>query len=173
MEPDIYDLAAQAGQSRTDTDKKTDPDKTEPDVTEPSVADHDEVSAQTEQTVADHDEVEMHMTYPQLRTAAYNGEFPNEQYPMPDRIFFWALRDMYQRFKAGKITKEQGDSERKTAEKLYRRDRAKYDLYTSTVQNITSFWKRVEAAASDYAKSDGRTPEADALFEAVYNAIPK
>lgn len=159
MEPDIYDLAAQAGKSRTDTDKKTDPDKTEPDVTEPSVADPDEV--------------EMHMTYPQLRTAAYNGEFPNEKYPMPDRIFFWALRDMYQRFKSGKITKEQGDSERKTAEKLYRRDRAKYDLYTSTVQNITSFWKRVEAAASDYAKSDGRTPEADALFEAVYNAIPK
>lgn len=158
-EPDIYDLAAQAEQSRTDTDKKTDPDKTEPDVTEPSVADPDEV--------------EMHMTYPQLRTAAYNGEFPNEKYPMPDRIFFWALRDMYQRFKSGKITKEQGDSERKTAEKLYRRDRAKYDLYTSTVQNITSFWKRVEAAASDYAKSDGRTPEADALFEAVYNAIPK
>lgn len=158
-EPDIYDLAAQAVQSRTDTDKKTDPDKTEPDVTEPSVADPDEV--------------EMHMTYPQLRTAAYNGEFPNEKYPMPDRIFFWALRDMYQRFKSGKITKEQGDSERKTAEKLYRRDRAKYDLYTSTVQNITSFWKRVEAAASDYAKSDGRTPEADALFEAVYNAIPK
>lgn len=158
-EPDIYDLAAQAGQSRTDTDKKTAPDKTEPDVNEPSVADPDEV--------------EMHMTYPQLRTAAYNGEFPNEKYPMPDRIFFWALRDMYQRFKSGKITKEQGDSERKTAEKLYRRDRAKYDLYTSTVQNITSFWKRVEAAASDYAKSDGRTPEADALFEAVYNAIPK
>lgn len=158
-EPDIYDLAAQAGQSRTDTDKKTDPDKTEPDVNEPSVADPDEV--------------EMHMTYPQLRTAAYNGEFPNEKYPMPDRIFFWALRDMYQRFKSGKITKEQGDSERKTAEKLYRRDRAKYDLYTSTVQNITSFWKRVETAASDYAKSDGRTPEADALFEAVYNAIPK
>ena len=158
-EPDIYDLAAQAEQSRTDTDKKTDPDKTEPDV--------------NEQTVADPEVVEMHMTYPQLRTAAYNGEFPNEKYPMPDRIFFWALRDMYQRFKAGKITKEQGDSERKTAEKLYRRDRAKYDLYTSTVQNITSFWKRVEAAASDYAKSDGRTPEADALFEAVYNAIPK
>lgn len=158
-EPDIYDLAAQAEQSRTDTDKKTDPDNTEPGVTEPSVADPDEV--------------EMHMTYPQLRTAAYNGEFPNEKYPMPDRIFFWALRDMYQRFKAGKITKEQGDSERKTAEKLYRRDRAKYEMYTSTVQNITSFWKRVEAAASDYAKSDGRTPEADALFEAVYNAIPK
>lgn len=159
MEPDIYDLAAQAEPSRTDADKKTDPDKTEPDVTEPSVADPDEI--------------EMHMTYPQLRTAAYNGEFPNEKYPMPDRIFFWALRDMYQRFKAGKITKEQGDSERKTAEKLYRRDRAKYDLYTSTVQNITSFWKRVEAAATDYAKSNGRTPEADALFEAVYNAIPK
>lgn len=158
-EPDIYDLAAQAEPSRTDTNKKTDPDKTEPDVTEPSGTDPDEV--------------EMHMTYPQLRTAAYNGEFPNEKYPMPDRIFFWALRDMYQRFKAGKITKEQGDSERKTAEKLYRRDRAKYDLYTSTVQNITSFWKRVEAAASDYAKSSGRTPEADALFEAVYNAIPK
>ena len=159
-EPDIYDLAAQqAEQSRTDTNKKTDPDKAEPDVNEPSGTDPDVV--------------EMHMTYPQLRTAAYNGEFPNEKYPMPDRIFFWALRDMYQRFKAGKITKEQGDSERKTAEKLYRRDRAKYDLYTSTVQNITSFWNRVEAAASDYAKSDGRTPEADALFEAVYNAIPK
>lgn len=158
-EPDIYDLAAQAEQSRTDTDKKTAPDKTEPEVNESSGTDPDEL--------------EMHMTYPQLRTAAYNGEFPNEKYPMPDRIFFWALRDMYQRFKAGKITKEQGDSERKTAEKLYRRDRAKYDLYTSTVQNITSFWKRVEAAASDYAKSDGRTPEADALFEAVYNAIPK
>lgn len=158
-EPDIYDLAAQSEPSRTDTNKKTDPDKTEPDVNEPSGTDPDVV--------------EMHMTYPQLRTAAYNGEFPNEKYPMPDRIFFWALRDMYQRFKAGKITKEQGDSERKTAEKLYRRDRAKYDLYTSTVQNITSFWKRVEAAATDYAKSSGRTPEADALFEAVYNAIPK
>lgn len=114
-----------------------------------------------------------HYTAYEFRMAAYNGEFPDERLPMPDRILWWAWRDMYQRFKAGKITKEQGDSERKTAEKLYRRDRAKYDLYTSTVQNITSFWKRVEAAASDYAKSNGRTPEADALFEAVYNAIPK
>ena len=83
------------------------------------------------------------------------------------------MRDMYARFKAGKVSKEQGETERIAAEKLYRRDRAKYDLYTSTVQNITSFWKRVEEAATDYAKSNGRTPEADALFEAVYNAIPK
>lgn len=114
-----------------------------------------------------------HYTAYEFRMAAYNGEFPDERLPMPDRILWWAWRDMYQRFKSGQITKEQGEAEKKKASQQYLRDRAMYDEYTKTTEHFASLWKSVEAAATNYAKSNGRTPEADALFEAVYNARPK
>ena len=108
-----------------------------------------------------------------MKTAAYNGEFPDERLPMSERLLWWAMRDMYARFKSGKITKEQGDAERVKAENQYRNDRAKLEGYVESSNRIASFWNEIEAAATEYAKSPNRTIEADKFFEAVYKAIPK
>lgn len=141
--PDVYDLAGQTSPDGT-VQSGTDPDEAEP-----------------QYTVA------------QFKASAYNGEFPDERLPMPDRVMFWAMRDMYARFKAGKITKEQGEAELSAARKTYYKDRAKYDGYVTMANHVTSLWKTIEAAGTAYAKSDGRTPEADAFYAAVYGSKPK
>ena len=158
-EPDVYDMAAK---KRPDGDGGNGPYRGET-ATPARDSQQDQGSATPDRAI----------TFAELKTAAYNGEFPDEGLAMPDRIMFWAMRDMYQRFKAGQITKEQGEAEKNAASRIYRKDRAKYDDYVKTARHITSLWKSVEAAATNYAKSNGRTPEADALFEAVYNARPK
>ena len=140
-------------------------------MTEPDI--YDLAAQQAEQSVPEQEEPEPRYTYAQLKTEAYNGTFPDEKLPMPDRILWWALRDMYARFKSGKVTKEQGEAERIAAENLYRKDRLKYEEYKSNLKRIASFWNEIEAAATEYAKSPNRTTEADKFFEAVYKAIPK
>lgn len=160
MDPDVYDLAGQSGAVMDGTEP---PGQSIPDGTEPSVSDQGETKPDG--------------AYPQthaaLRTAAYNGEFPDERLPMPDRIYFWALRDMYARYKAGRITKEQGEAEVAAARRVYMRDYAKHNDYITQTRHTATLFKNIEAAASAYAKSAGRTPEADALYEAVYNSRPK
>ncbi len=145
--PDVYDLVGQ-----------TSPDGADPDGTVKSGYEREDYPYRT---VRD------------FRTAAYNGEFPDERLPMPDRVYFWAMRDMYARYKAGKITKEQGEAELASARKTYYKDRARYDGYVAMTEHVTSLWKTIEAAATDYAKSNGRTPEADAFYAAVYGSKPK
>ena len=140
-------------------------------MTEPDI--YDLAAQQAEQSVPEQEEPEPGFTYAQLKTEAYNGTFPGESMPMPDRILFWAMRDMYARFKAGKITKEQGDAERVKAEAQYRKDLTRYENIISQTKRLASFWKEIEAAATEYAKSPNRTTEADKFFEAVYKAIPK
>ena len=142
-EPDIYDLAAQAEQSGTagqdDSRQETDAEPAYP-----------------------------HYTAKEFRTRAYNGETPDENLPMPDRILWWTWREMYARFKSGKISKEQGEKEKNAASRIYLRDRAKYDDYIRATKRTAELFKRIETAATAYIKSGNRTPEADALYEALY-----
>ena len=141
-------------------------------MTEPDI--YDLAAQQAEQSASEPEKTEPgYITYEQMKTAAYNGEFPDERLPMSERLLWWAMRDMYARFKSGKITKEQGDAERVKAENQYRKDRAKLEGYVESSNRIASFWNEIEAAATEYAKSPNRTTEADKFYEAVYKAIPK
>lgn len=156
-EPDVYDLAGQS---------ETEPNGAEPGRTEqsPSPGQDDIVSP----IIAG-----QQYSFAEVKTAAYNGEFPDGHLPLPDRIFWWAMRDMYARFKAGKITAEQGEEEKNRAMQQYRQDVTQYNGMVGVVHRIATFWKEIEATASEYAKSPNRTAEADKFYNAVYGAMSK
>lgn len=149
-EPDVYDMVAQDAQSGTAVQDDSQQENAAYRFVEPPSDDYP------------------HYTAYEFRTRAYNGETPDDNLPMPDRILWWTLREMYARFKAGKISKEQGDEEKNAASRQYLRDRAKYDDYIKSTKRINDLFCRVENAATAYIKSGNRTPEADALYEALY-----
>ena len=113
-------------------------------------------------------------TAPTIQLAAYNTtDLPNADCPMPERVLWWALRDMYSRFRAGQISKEQGETEKQAALQTYQRDKARYDMYVSLTQHQAEMWRDIENKAEAYAKCANRSEEADAFFEAVYGVRPK
>ena len=108
-------------------------------------------------------------TVPLIQIQAFDtAKLPDAKCPMPERVLWWTLRDVYARYKSGQISKETGETLKLAAMQTYKRDRAKLDLYVRLVQHQTEMWNRIEHAATVYAKSDNRTPEADAFHEAVY-----
>lgn len=108
-------------------------------------------------------------TVPYIQIQAYDTtQLPDKDCPLPERVLWWTLRDTYARFKAGQISREAGEQLKQKAMQCYAKDKANYDMLTSIVQHQADMWARIENAARDYAKSDSRTPEADAFYEAVY-----
>lgn len=148
--PDVYDMAAQNAESNVAAQDDSEPENAPYVFVEPPSEDYP------------------HYTAYDFRMKAYNGETPDENLPMPDRILWWTWREMYARFKAGTISKEQGEAEKNAASRLYLRDRAKYDDYIKATKRINDLFRTVENAATAYIKSGNRTPEADALYEALY-----
>ena len=171
--PDVYDMVGQIGLDGTELSG--------PDGTVQDSADvHSTNESSTGSTdLSDLDAIDPPIlagrqhTLSQVKMAAYNGEFPDEHATMPDRIFWWAMRDMYQRFRAGQISKAQGEEEQAKAMQQYRQDMTQYNEMVGVVHRIATFWKQIEAAASEYAKCPNRTAEADKFYNAVYGALPK
>lgn len=171
--PDVYDMVGQIGLDGTEL---SGPDGAVQDSTD---AHSTNVSSTSSTDLSDLDAIDPPIlagrqhTLSQVKMAAYNGEFPDEHATMPDRIFWWAMLDMYQRFRAGQITKAQGEEEKNRAMQQYRQDMTQYNDMIGVVHHIATFWKQIEATASEYAKCPNRTAEADKLYNAVYGAIPK
>lgn len=92
---------------------------------------------------------------------------------MPDRILFLTLRDLYRAHKEGSLSLNSCKQTKAEAISRYRKDKSDMEWYRSQVRQRGLFWQKVEHAGSVYAKSDGRTPEGDALFEAVYGMRPR
>lgn len=148
-EPDIYDLVAAQHKSPAQDEKPG---------TEQNGA---------EQTAPKWD-------VPHIQLSAYNTtELPDAECPMPERVLWWSLRDMYARFRAGQISKEQGETEKQAELRTYQRDKAKWDMYVSLTQHQAEMWRDIESKAAAYAKCANRSEEADAFFEAVYGVRPK
>lgn len=108
-------------------------------------------------------------TVQSIQIHAYDStKLPDAECPLPERVLWWALRDIYARFKAGQISKEAGEQLKQKAMQNYARDKTQYDTLCQVEQNNAKMWARIENAARVYATSDSRTPEADAFYQAVY-----
>ena len=173
-EPDIYDLVAQAERNGTEPDGQDSTDTNGTGRTEPNSP-----SQPGQDTPESLDQIDppilagRQYTLAQVKTAAYNGEFPAPTVPMPDRVLWITLRDAYAQYRSGKVSKEQGEARINEAIKQYRQDMTQYNDMIGVVHHIATYWKQIEAAASEYAKSPDRTAEADKFYNAVYGAIPK
>lgn len=94
---------------------------------------------------------------------------PDADCPVPLRVLWWCLRDIYARYKAGTISKETGEQLKQKAMQTYTKDKAHYDMMDRIVKHQAQMWVNIEQSARRYAFSDNRTLEADALYESIYS----
>ena len=95
---------------------------------------------------------------------AYAGQPPDSALPH-EWLLWYRLRDIYAQVKTGELTADRGRQAKTTAVNSFRTEREAWE------RNIL-FWKRIEAAAIAYAKSEGRTEAGDAFYQAVYGLRP-
>jgi len=90
----------------------------------------------------------------------------------PDRLLFFELREIYRLYRMKKFPKEICAVKKRQA--IDQKDALARKLADADMvqMNWAAFWRRVEHAATVYAKSEGRTAEADDFYEAVYRLRP-
>ena len=107
------------------------------------------------------------MTVRQLKSAAQHQEQPNPEWTCAERAFFYAMRDLYAKFKTGSLSKEEGERLTSIAEKQFKKDEADFLEAKKIIANNAEMWKRIEFASHRYIQE--RTVEnANAFVEAVY-----
>ena len=110
----------------------------------------------------------MDYTVESIQVAAFDQSvIPCEECHAPERALWWALRDIYQRFRSGQINKEQGEKQKQNAMRTYERDRKEYASLKGIEMHQAKMWCNIELAAREYAIGN-RTPEGDKFYEAVY-----
>lgn len=176
-EPDIYDLAAEQkkeapnGAADTRTEVPSDASvKSKSDAEQ-----NDSTTPLSEPTPSNDDSMtKLKWSLTMIQLAAYDqSKMPDDDCPMPERIFWFAMRDMYARFRSGAISKERGEKEKAKAMQVYRIDKARFESIQKMALHNASMWREIEQKACAYAKSSNRSEEADAFFEAVYGCRPK
>ena len=108
------------------------------------------------------------MTIDAINKFAFVGEMPEAVMTCPERCLYYSLRDTYRLFKAGKITKEQGEAAKNKCVRQYKLDSGELDAARKVVKANSEMWKRIEYANMAYNK-DRTLENADAFIEAVYN----
>lgn len=105
----------------------------------------------------------------QIKKIAYAGkELPPPSLPPPERIMWYAFRDLYARFKQKQITKEESEKEAAIIMRTYRDDRGIFDETAKIWKYHAELWKNIEVAGNAFARE--RTIEtAERFYEAVYD----
>lgn len=86
----------------------------------------------------------------------------------PERCLFYALAELYRKHGVGELSTDECKQLKSVAIKQYEKDRSLLVSYEKQIIDHAKMWNRIEHASTVYAKSNNRTPEADAFFEAVY-----
>ena len=108
------------------------------------------------------------MTVDMINKYAFADDLPDTELSCPERCLYFSLRDLYREFKAGLITKEQGEKKKRDAVSRFKRDCGELDAARKVVQSSSGMWQRIEMASLRYNR-DRTLENADAFVEAVYN----
>lgn len=111
------------------------------------------------------------MTEDELSKAAMTEKSPDSALPY-DWLAWYQLRDVYRDFKAGKITKEQGESAKASIFRGRQKEIDRNRMQQDAEQHLAKFWADIHAAANAYAK-DPTIEHADKFFETVYGGVPR
>lgn len=103
---------------------------------------------------------------------AYADQMPADQMTCPERCLWYALRDVYRRFRSGDITREQGEMEKHRAIRQYELDVGELDSAKKIIMHNADMWSEIELAASMYSM-DRTLQNADAFVSAVYGVKSK
>ena len=103
---------------------------------------------------------------------AFVNDLPDEEMTCPERCLWYALRDVYRKFAAGDLTKEQGDEEKRKAVKQFNADSQKLDLAEQILRRDSEMWREIETACRAF-RLDRSLENADAFVSAVYGVKMK
>ena len=107
------------------------------------------------------------MTKEEIIKYAAGGQMPNREMTCPERALFYALKDIYTRFRQGIITKEQGESQKNLALRQFALDNSAILSAMKILRQNAEMWKEIELAGNHY-HMDRTLENADAFIEAVY-----
>ena len=107
-----------------------------------------------------------------LERAAMRGEPMPQGLPYTDQLYFLGLSRIYDRYRAGYITREQGAADKKQLEGERNKINSRWALEDKLRRASAPFFIGVERALSTYQR--GRSLEnADALARAVNGLLPQ
>ena len=112
------------------------------------------------------------MTKEDLNKYAYAETMPETDLTCPQRCLWYALRDVYRRYRAGEINRDQGEKEKKKAFRQYELDAGVMDSARRILKHNASMWTEIELAGSAYA-TERTLKNADAFIQAVYGCRMK
>ena len=96
------------------------------------------------------------------------GQLPAEELLCPERALFYSLKDIYDNYRKGLISKAQGESQKNKALRQFDLDMGSYTSAMKILRDNAEMWKRIELAGNHY-RLDRTLENADAFIEAVYN----
>lgn len=98
---------------------------------------------------------------------AMRGNLMPDGLRLHDQSAFQALRNLYDRYKRGAITKEDASAEKRLIVAQRNREEASFEQNRRYTLLHAKLWKEIEAAGNRYGRE--RTIEnADAFYQAVY-----
>lgn len=99
---------------------------------------------------------------------AARGIVPEEEMTCPERALFYTMKDIYEQFRLGKLSKETGESLKNKTLRQFEIDKGAIESAMRILRENSELWKRVEIAANAY-RLERTLEHADAFIEAVYN----
>lgn len=111
---------------------------------------------------------------------AFAGELPDGAVlTAPERALYYAVREMYDLYKKGRINAQTGAERKRAAIRLYNRDVTETEGNKQLIRNQGDYWRRVELVGERYALIRTKPADtiesmaeviaaADNLFEVVY-----
>lgn len=112
------------------------------------------------------------MTIDEIAKLSAQNIVPTEALSLSETLLWYRLRDLYSKFSAGSISKENAAVEKQKIVKQYNADNALFGFYDSYVAKSAQMWRSIEAAASAY-RTNKTIENADRFVEAVYGVKMK
>ena len=104
-----------------------------------------------------------------VRLSAFNLEpEPAESWKAPEIVLWYAFRELYRDYRAGKTTEDKAKSIKSEIVKRYHVQKTEYETMQNIVRRQAEMWTRIEIAGSRYG-TERTIKNADAFFEAVYD----
>ena len=106
----------------------------------------------------------------EVSTLAARNEMPDKPMSYVNWLLWYMLRDIYNEFSAGTLTKEQGATRKKQAIDIYNKECEYLGRTMAMCDRMAELWKGIEAASSAYRK-DRTLENADELMRVVYGFL--
>lgn len=109
-------------------------------------------------------------TTDQIAACAARGRMPDAALTAYEWLLWYELRDVYNDFRSGAATKEDGEKRKQNAINRFDRLTAKDEEDRKTVFRCAELWRKMESAAAEYRKAPS-LETADKVMNIIYGIL--